>query len=43
MSKQEDAKRREPKVSLSLDTWAVVLAFVLAFLIKIGVIHRVAW
>jgi len=43
MSQDENAKRQEPKASLSLDTWAVVLAFVLAVLVKLGVIHRVAW
>jgi len=43
MSQQEDANRREPKVSVSFDTWAVVLAFVLALLVKIGVIRHVAW
>jgi hypothetical protein len=43
MSQEEETKRPEPKASLSIDTWAVVLAFVLAILVKIGVIHRVAW
>ena len=29
--------------ALSLDTWAVILGFVLALLVKLDVIHRVPW
>ncbi len=32
-----------PKVQLSLDAWAVLLALLLALIVRIGVIQSVPW
>jgi len=44
----EDAMAEEVKVeakryAVSLDSWAVLLAFVLALLVRAGVLKHVAW
>lgn len=31
------------KFSLSIDVWAVLLSLALALLVRLGVIHSVAW
>jgi hypothetical protein len=37
------AKNKESRFSLSLDTWAVTLALLLALLVGIGVLKHVPW
>jgi hypothetical protein len=37
------AKNKESGFSLSLDTWAVTLALLLALLVGIGVLEHVPW
>jgi hypothetical protein len=32
-----------PAATVSLDTWAVIIALVLALLVRVGLIHRVPW
>jgi len=34
---------QKPSNALSLDTWAVVLAFALALLVRFGVVTTVTW
>jgi hypothetical protein len=36
-------KNKESRFSLSLDTWAVTLALLLALLVGIGVLKHVPW
>jgi hypothetical protein len=43
MSTKEDAVTTTKKWILSLDTWAVVAAFVAALLIRVGVFKHVPW
>jgi len=43
MSQEEGGKTPGRAAVLSLDTWAVVLALVLALLVKLDVIRRVPW
>ncbi|HUE56606.1 MAG TPA: hypothetical protein VMO76_12280 [Candidatus Udaeobacter sp.] len=43
MSAQERAVNPGDRWKLSLDTWAVVLAFVAALLIRAGVFKHVPW
>jgi hypothetical protein len=38
-----DAKNKENGFSLSLDTWAVTLALLLALLVGVGVLKHVPW
>jgi hypothetical protein len=37
------AKNKESRFSLSLDTWAVTLALLLALLVGIGILKHVPW
>ena len=38
-----EVKVVETKPRVTLDTWAVLLAFVLALLVRAGVLQHVAW
>lgn len=42
MSQANDAAAKKPK-GISLDTWAVLLALVLAALVRAGVFKHVPW
>jgi hypothetical protein len=39
----DEVKVAATKPGVSLDTWAVLLAFVLALLVRAGVLQHVAW
>jgi hypothetical protein len=39
----DEVKVAEAKPRVSLDTWAVLLAFLLALLVRAGVLQHVAW
>jgi hypothetical protein len=43
MSAEVEAGKTASRWKLSLDTWAVLLAFLLALLVRIGVFKHVPW
>jgi hypothetical protein len=43
MAKQQEQPKGEKGATISLDTWAVITALAFALLVRLGVIHRVAW
>ena len=43
MSAQVEAGKTESRWKLSLDTWAVVVAFLLALLVRVGVFKHIPW
>jgi len=43
MSAEVEAGRTESRWKLSLDTWAVLVAFLLALLVRVGVFTHVPW
>ena len=43
MSTEVAARKTESRWKLSLDTWAVLVAFLLALLVRTGVFKHVPW
>jgi hypothetical protein len=43
MSESKIANHRSNKLKLTLDGWAVTIAFLLALLVRAGVLKRVPW
>ncbi len=43
MSAEVEPGKKESRWKLSLDTWAVLVAFLLALLVRVGVFKHIPW